>query len=122
MKIHYNHKLIPLARKLRNQSTQSEIRLWKELRNKQLLSYKFSRQKPIGNFIVDFYCNKLEVVIELDGYTHNFEEVLDKDELKQDYLEGLGLKVLRFDDDEVMKDINNVMRVLEGYILEFENK
>lgn len=122
MKIYYNPKLKALARKLRNNLTKSEIKLWKELQNKQVYGYKFSRQKPIGNFIVDFYCNKLNLIIELDGYTHNFEEVLEKDEKKQEYLENLGLYVLRFDDEEVLKDIHNVLREIEGYILEYEEK
>ena len=122
MRIRYNHRLTALAKKLRNDSTQAEIKLWKELQNKQLYGYKFTRQKPIGNYIVDFYCNKLKLTLEVDGYSHTFEEVLDKDEEKQLYLENLGLTVLRFDDDEVMKDMDNVMRVLERYVLEFENK
>jgi very-short-patch-repair endonuclease len=120
MKIYYNPKLKELARKLRNDSTKSEIKLWKELRNRQFYGYKFTRQKPIENFIVDFYCNKLALIIELDGYSHNFEEVLVKDEKKQGLLEKLGLKVLRFEDKEVMEDINNVLKEIEGYVLEFE--
>ena len=118
--IPYNPKLKEFARKLRNDSTKSEIRLWQQLKRKQLFGYDFHRQKPLLNYIADFYCYELNLVIELDGYSHQFEEVVDKDELKQEELEKVGLTVLRFDDNEVMKDINNVLRILEGYIVNFE--
>ncbi len=122
MKITYHPKLKTFARKLRNNSTKAEVKLWKELQNKQVYAYKFTRQKPIGNYIADFFCNKLKLVIEVDGYSHNFEQVIDKDEKKEDSLTKLGITVLRFDDDEVMKDMNNVLRVIENYIFEFEIK
>ena len=118
--IAYNPKLKELARKLRNNSTKSEIRLWQQLKGKQLYGYDFHRQKPLLNYIADFYCYELNLVIELDGYTHNFEKIIIKDETKQQELEKVGLTVLRFDDAEVMKDMNNVLRELEGYIVEFE--
>ncbi|PCJ24706.1 MAG: DNA methylase [Flavobacteriales bacterium] len=118
--IPYNSKLKEFARKLRNNSTKSEIRLWQHLKGKQLFGYDFHRQKPLLNYITDFYCYELNLVIELDGYSHHFEEVVEKDEKKQQELEKVGLTVLRFNDDEVMKDINNVLRTLEGYITDFE--
>lgn len=118
--IPYNPKLKELARKLRNNSTKSEIKLWQQLKGKQFFDYDFHRQKPLLNYIADFYCYELNLVIELDGYTHQFEDVFVKDEIKQHELENLGLTVLRFDDNEVMKDMNNVLRELEGYVLEFE--
>lgn len=122
MKIVYNSNLKELARKLRNNSTQSEIKLWKELQNKQLYGYKFIRQKPIGNYIVDFFCNKLKLVIELDGYSHNFKSVYDQDIIKERYLNDLGITVLRFNDGEVLLDIGNTLREIEGYVCNFENK
>ena len=82
MKVTYNPKLKQLARKLRNDSTRAEIKLWKELQNKQVYGYKFTRQKPIGNYIADFFCNKLKLVIEVDGYSHNFEDTLDNNYIK----------------------------------------
>ncbi len=118
--IPYNPTLKIVARKLRNNSTQSEIKLWMELKGKQFLGYDFHRQKPIDNFIVDFYCNELNLVIELDGYSHNFEEVVLKDEEKEKTLNSFGLTVIRFDDNEVMNDIYNVLKTIEGYIQEFE--
>ena len=118
--IPYNPKLKQLARNLRNNSTKSEIRLWQQLKGKQFFGYDFHRQKPLLNYIADFYCYELNLVIELDGYTHQFEEVFVKDEIKQGDLENLGLTVLRFDDNEVMNNINNVLRELEGYVLDYE--
>ena len=86
------------------------------------MGYDFHRQKPLLNFIADFFCHELKLVIELDGYTHQFEEVTAKDQIKQDEFESLGLTVLRFTDEEVMKDINNVLRTIEIYIAEFEEQ
>ena len=111
--IHYNPDLKKLASKLRNQSTQSEIRLWEELKGRKLNGYRFIRQKPIGDYIVDFFCKEAGLVIELDGISHHFEATMDKDERKQSYLESIGLKVLHFDDEEVMTDIPNVLRAIE---------
>ena len=87
-----------------------------------MCGYDFHRQKPLLNYIADFYCYELELVIELDGYTHNFEEVVAKDEVKQNALEEIGLTVLRFADSEVMKDMNNVLRTIEAYVEEYEEK
>jgi very-short-patch-repair endonuclease len=120
--IPYNPKLKELARELRNNSTQSEIKLWQFLRNKQMHGYDFHRQKPIDNFILDFYCHELMLGIELDGYSHTLEEVYEKDLVKQKKLNELGIHILRFDDREVMDDIDNVLRTIEGYIEEYEQK
>jgi len=119
MKIYYNPKLKPSARKLRNNSTLSEILLWNEIKDRKMLGYRFLRQKPIGEFIVDFFCNKLMLVIEIDGDSHR-EENFEADMLRQDWLESIGLTVLRFDDLEVKKDMENVLMSLEGWIREFE--
>lgn len=118
--IPYNPKLKELARKLRNNSTKSEIALWQELKGKKMYGYDFHRQKPLLNYIADFYCYELKLVIELDGYTHQFEKVQIKDEQKQAELEKLGLTVMRFQDSEIFNDMNNVLRVIEGYIKNFE--
>ena len=120
--IPYNPKLKQLARQLRNNSTQSEIMLWKYLKGKQMMSYDFHRQKPLLNYIADFFCHELMLVIELDGYTHKFDEVHAKDKKKQKDLENIGLSIIRFADAEVMHDINNVLRTIEYYILDFQEK
>ena len=122
MKITYNPKLKELARNLRNNSTKAEIKLWGYLKGKQMMGYDFHRQKPIEGFIADFFCNKLKVVIELDGYTHGFENVVEKDKLKEERLRQLGISVLRFHDSEVMNNIDNVLRVIQYFIEEFGRK
>ena len=119
MKIHYNPKLKPLARKLRNNSTLSEVLLWEELKSRKMLGYKILRQKPIGNYIVDFFCNKLKLVIEIDGDSHN-ENSFKNDMSRQKWLESKGLTVLRFDDLEVKKDMDNVLMAIEGWIRNYE--
>ena len=79
MKIHYKKHLKVFAKELRNNSTKSEIKLWKYLKGKQMMGYDFHRQKPIDEYIADFFCHKLKLVIELDRFTHRFEEVAQKD-------------------------------------------
>ena len=111
--IHYNPKLKALAAQLRSRGTKSEILLWNQLKGGQLNGLRFIRQKPIGDFIVDFYCKEVGLVIELDGLSHQCNEVMDLDERKQSYLESIGLEVIRFEDEEVIRDIRNVMRVIE---------
>lgn len=114
--IPYNPKLKALARQLRNNSTKSEIKLWGHLRNKQMMGYDFDRQKPIDNYILDFFCYDLMLGIELDGFTHQFEDVYNNDIKKEEKLTELGIRLLRFRDDEVMNDIDNVIRAIEFYI------
>ena len=111
--IHYNPKLKALAAQLRSRGTKSEILLWNQLKGGQLNGLRFIRQKPIGDFIIDFYCKEVGLVIELDGLSHQCNEVMDLDERKQSYLESIGLKVIRFEDEDVIRDIRNVMRVIE---------
>jgi len=116
MKIQYNSKLKEEARELHNNSTLSEVLLWNKLKRKQMLGYQFYRQKPIGNYIVDFFSYKLKLVIEIDGQSHD-DHVFQYDKNRQKYLESIGLTVLRFDDLEVKSDMNNVLRVIEGLVM-----
>ena len=118
--IPYNPKLKEFARQLRNNSTETEIYLWLKLKGKQMYGYDFHRQKPIDNYIVDFFCNKLMLAIEVDGYSHEFLEVYNKDIIKEKRLNDLGIEVLRFSDEEVLKDMENVLRAIEFFVLEFE--
>jgi very-short-patch-repair endonuclease len=113
--IPYNPRLKEFARQLRNNSTQSEIKLWKRLRGKQMLGFDFHRQKPIDEYIVDFFCYELMLAIELDGLTHQWEEVYIKDLKKEKRITELGITVMRFSDSQVMNDIENVLRVIEDY-------
>lgn len=122
VKILYNKHLKELARQLRNNPTKSEKILWKYLKGDKLNGYDFHRQKPIGKFIYDFYCYELRLVIELDGYTHHFEEVQENDKAKDVYAEELGFTMLRFADERIFKDINNVLLEVIYYIEEFEKR
>jgi very-short-patch-repair endonuclease len=119
---HYNKNLQKFANELRNNMTKAEACLWKYvLKAGKLKGYKFKRQRPVLNYIADFMCTDLMLVIETDGITHILDEVIEKDIRKQKDLEKVGFKVLRFDDNEVLNDIENVERVLLAYIEEFEN-
>ena len=114
MKIYYNPKLKQLARNLRNNSTLSEVLLWNQLKQKQILGYQFYRQKPIGEYIVDFFCAKLKLVIEIDGESHFDRE--NQDNKRTLFLESLGLSVIRFGDNEVKQDLENVLNKIEYWI------
>ncbi|WP_445665310.1 endonuclease domain-containing protein [Fodinibius sp. AD559] len=116
--IPYNPKLVPLARKLRNNSTFSEVLLWMKLRNKQFLGYDFDRQKPIDNHIVDFFCRELMLVIEVDGSSHDFK--YEEDLSRQQRIERFGITVIRFEDIRVKNDLNGVLRELQWQISELE--
>ncbi|BBO18239.1 DNA methylase [Candidatus Brocadia pituitae] len=122
MKINYHPKLKELARKLRKKSTKSEIKLWQYLKSKKMMGYDFHRQKPIDKFIADFFCNKLKLAIELDGYTHTFEEIAEKDAVKQGKLKELGITVLKLCDEDVMKNTEGVLQVIRRFIENYENQ
>jgi very-short-patch-repair endonuclease len=113
--IPYNSELKILAKELRKNMTLSEVLLWNELKQKQMLGFDFDRQRPIDNFIVDFYCKELSLAIEIDGNTHIYK--YDYDEERQRVLEALGVRFIRFEDIEVKKSMNNVLRVIEAWII-----
>ncbi|GAB4465875.1 MAG: hypothetical protein OHK0057_03220 [Thermoflexibacter sp.] len=118
--IPYNPKLKELARQLRNNSTKSEIILWKELKGKFEGKYDFHRQKPLDNYIADFFCYELKLVIEIDGESHNWEETQIKDFEKETRLNELGLNVLRFSDEEIFNHLESVLNTIRQYIEGFE--
>lgn len=84
------------------------------------MGYDFHRQKPLDNYIADFFCHELMLAIEIDGYTHLLEETQDKDEKKEKRLNELGIHVLRFPDSDVFNDVENVLRAIEAYIVGYE--
>ncbi len=116
----YNKRNKQLSRNLRNKSTLSEVLLWNELKAGKIKGYKFNRQKPLDNYIVDFYCKKLNLVIEIDGETPMDKEKDDK--LRQNKLEKYKLNFLRFEDNEVKKEMHNVLGKIYSYIEEFEKE
>ena len=84
-----------------------------------MMNYTFNRQKPLNRYIVDFYCKLLKLVIEVDGGYHEEELQKIKDSERQQVLEEMGLNFLRFTEKEVRKNIDNVLRVIESYVLEY---
>ena len=119
--IPYNPKLKLLARKLRNESTKSEIKLWGYVSGKQMMGYDFHRQKPIDNYILDFFCHELMLGIELDGITHELADVYANDQIKEERMKELGITILRFNDSDVMDNIDGVIYSIEAFI-EAKNK
>jgi very-short-patch-repair endonuclease len=112
----YNQKLIINSRALRSEMTAAEQLLWKRVRFKQVRGLPFYRQKPLLAFIVDFYCPKAKLVIELDGSQH-FEEAHRAADAERDAaLTGLGLRVLRFDNRQVLLEIEGVMEVIDKVV------
>ena len=116
MTLKYEKYLKSYSRDLRNTSTYTEILLWNELKGKQILNVQFNRQRPIGKYIVDFLCSKAKLIIELDGITHHSEEAFQLDNIRQTELEKLGYKILRFHDEEVMDDRENVVREITAEV------
>jgi very-short-patch-repair endonuclease len=113
---YYSKSLKQFARKLRKDSTLSEINLWKYLlKSRGLKGYQFLRQRPIGRYIVDFYCKDLKLIIEHDGETHLKKE--KKDMLRKTKLEGLGNTLIRFRDSEVLYEFDKVKSILENGLM-----
>jgi very-short-patch-repair endonuclease len=110
----YNKKLKTISRTLRKNSTLSEVILWNELKGGKMKGYIFNRQKPIKNYVVDFYCRKRNLVIEIDGCTHNVKQ--EEDVLRQSSIEDEGIKFLRFDDQRIKHDLVNVLAEIEKYL------
>jgi very-short-patch-repair endonuclease len=120
--IPYDKKLKKKARELRNNSTLSEVILWKYLKGRQMQGFDFHRQRPVGNYIVDFICSELWLVIELDGYTHGLDTRIRNDERREKRLNEIGLRVIRFWDDEVFEEVENVLRVIEHAVFDQKKK
>ena len=118
--IPYNTKLKEVARRLRKSGTLSEVLLWRYLKKKQMCGYDFDRQKPIDNYIVDFFCNELMLAIEIDGCSHN--ERSEEDQIRQAKLESLGIRFLRFYDVDIKKNIHGVLWVIGDWIRKYKDE
>ena len=108
----YNPQLKTRARTLRTHLTDAEQRLWSRLRGKQINGIQFYRQKPIGNYIVDFYAPTARLAIEVDGAHHLDVAQARYDTQRSERLEEIGLKVLRFDDRQVLLELESVTQVI----------
>ena len=98
-----------IRRNLRKQEIGAEKILWSKLNRKQLAGYKFRRQFGIGDYVVDFYCPKLKLVIEIDGATHSEEKEIEYDKARQKFIEGLGLTVKRYTNENIQKNLPEVL-------------
>jgi len=110
--LRYNSKLKEIARTLRTNMTESEQELWARLRGRQLLGVQFYRQKPIGNYIVDFFAPRAELVVEVDGSQHGMTDHAEKDRERDRYLMSRGIRVLRFSSREVLRDTDSVVEAI----------
>lgn len=108
--IPYNSVLVEIARRNRKNQTEAEKKMWRMLRNKNLKNYKFLRQKPLDNFIADFYCAKLMLVIEIDGDSHSRQK--EYDILRSERLEEYGIRVIRYHNNDIIKNISKVYQDL----------
>ena len=118
MKVYYNPNLKEVAKKLRNNSTLSEVLLWKHLKKAQMMGYRFHRQKPIDNFIVDFYCHKLKLIIEIDGSSHEYKG--NSDTRRSERLKSLGFNILRFQDIDIKRNLENVLFAIRKWVVDYQ--
>jgi very-short-patch-repair endonuclease len=105
----YDKNLKQRSRQLRNEMTDAERHLWSKLRMRQIHGLIFYRQKPIGEYIADFYCPKAKLVIEVDGGQHFSDEGVEYDRARDEYISGLGLVVIRFTNNDVLGNIDGVI-------------
>lgn len=112
----YNPKLKTLLNGKRKAGILSEVLFWKQVHAKIFHKIDFDRQRIIGNYIVDFYVKNFGLIIEIDGWSHDNKEIYD--EIRQTYLESLGLKIFRVKDFDVKNNLSVVMKALENFIIE----
>ena len=118
--LQYNRNLKPLARRLRSEGTKGEAILWfYALKARKMYGYQFNRQYPVGNYIVDFICRKLNLIVEIDGSSHISKS--ESDRKRQDDLEGLGYVILRFSEAEVVHRLDDVVGKISYAVETLEN-
>jgi len=122
MPLIYRKSLKQTARNLRRRMSDAEIRLWSRIRLRQLDDCQFYRQRVIGNYIVDFYCPTARLVIEVDGGQHYHGKALQNDDIRDKYMLSNGLTVLRFADNEVLKNIDGVLESIYKHLTAVERK
>ncbi len=105
----YNKNLQNLARELRKNMTDAEKLLWSRISRRQISGYQFYRQRIIGNYIVDFYCPTARLVIEIDGGQHYYGKIEESDKMRDGVLSGIGLKILRYSNLDVLKNLDAVL-------------
>ncbi|MCX7004817.1 MAG: endonuclease domain-containing protein [bacterium] len=116
MKINNEHNLIPLARAMRKHGTHGEALLWNILKQRQMCGYQFLRQRPVGRYITDFMCQRLKLIVEIDGSSHT--EKATEDEKRSAFLEQGGFAVLRFSEHAVCTRRESVITAVQQWIAE----
>ncbi len=114
----YNTNLKPRSQELRNNMTTAEVLLWSKINNNRINGHRFYRQKPVGDYIADFYCPKAKLVIEVDGGQHSKNENVEYDRIREKYMESLGLRILRFTNKDVLTNIHMVLETISSKIQE----
>lgn len=115
---YYNPSLKKYLKNRRSTLTPAEIKLWANLRNRYFMNYKCRRQHIIHNYIVDFFCHELKLIIEIDGASHD-EKVYSKDVLRQSILIKLGFRILRFSEYDVKMNLDSVLQTIFNLTEEF---
>lgn len=105
---------LTLKRNLRREMTLSEKKLWLKLRGKQFKFLKFRRQHGIGPYVVDFFCPAKKIAIEVNGDIHAFEKQIEQDKRREDFLKELGIQIIRYTNNDILKNIEGVMEDLYG--------
>jgi very-short-patch-repair endonuclease len=122
MMLQYSPNLKHISRRLRREMTESEQALWLHLRRKQMLGVQFYRQKPIGNYVVDFYVPEAKLVVEVDGSQHLDAGHVQNDAYRDEYLTSQGLIVLRFTNLQVLKERDAVLELIHRTLEERLNQ
>ena len=102
---------------MRKRPTRAEVMLWQRLRGKRMQGLRFRRQQPIGRFIVDFYCRQAQLVVEVDGSSHHATEAAEYDKKRTQFLEELGLSVLRFSNEQVIYETGAVLNTISNHLV-----
>ncbi|TBO44059.1 endonuclease domain-containing protein [Pedobacter kyonggii] len=111
-----NLKLFEFSKALRKNQTEAEEIMWQCLRNRKILNFKFRRQHPVHQFIADFYCHEAKLIIEIDGGIHNHHENQEYDQNRTDELKEIGITIIRFTNEDVNNNPNEVINVIKGYL------
>lgn len=114
-KIFNKKELKPGRKGLINNSTYAEVFFWQQVKQSQLEGRKFRRQTSIGSYVVDYYCPEEKLVVELDGEVHFDEKAIKYDNKRTEFLESVGLKVIRFENNEVLKNTEYVLSKIKEY-------
>lgn len=123
MTIIFNRKSEKQKRRaLRNTMPKAEVILWAYLKNKQLYGYKFRRQYSVGPYIIDFYCPRLKLAVEIDGPSHFEFQAIEYDYQRQKYIESFGIRFLRVTNLDIYENIDGVIEKIVEYFSECETK